>query len=155
MFRSQSLRPETSNATRSPVPKKKKTSLPSVMGDGEQELLYWPSVVNSVRSARQSCFPVSRSRHKAACLPVAGSAAGRNTRFSQITGVAAAGPGVTKAHLTFSVLLNFSGSPFSGLEPLCDSPRQLGQFSACRDVAKRIESNRRIIMQGRGELIER
>src|SRR5688500_1724239 len=147
MFRSQSFRPETSKATRSPVPKKNTTIRPSVTGEGEQELLYWPSVVNSVRSVRQSCFPVRRSRHTAACLPEAGSAAGRNTRSPQITGVAAPGPGGVTTHLTFSVLLNFSGRPFSGLEPLCEGPRQLDQFSACRDAAKRIGSTRRIMIQ--------
>ena len=151
-LRSQSFLPPTSNATSSPVPKKKKTSLPSVTGDGEQELLYWPSVEYSLMSARQSCRPVLRSRQIAACCFVLASAAVTKTRSPQMTGVAADEPGRSTAHFTPSVLLNLPGRPFSGLEPLCSGPRQLDQFSAWSATVEKTNArgSRRRIMGRNG-----
>src|SRR5688572_8188570 len=141
MFRLQSFFPVRSNATRSPVPKKKTTTLPSVVGDGEHVLLYWPSDADSPQSARHSSLPVWRSRHIAYCRLAPISAAVTNTRSPQINGVAADEPGRATAHFTPSVLLNFSGRPFSGLEPLCSGPRQLAQFSARSAVAEKSRRN--------------
>src|ERR1041385_3197454 len=57
------------------------------------------------------------------------------TFLPQIIGVAAAGPGMGAVQSTFSVVLNFSGRPFSVEAPLKFGPRQCGQFSA-RAVSK-------------------
>ena len=147
-LRSQSFRPSTVKATSSPVPKKKTTVRPSVTGEGEQELLYWPSVENAEMSARQSTAPVRRSRQRAACWPEAASAAGRNTRSPQMTGVAAEGPGRVTAHFTFSVREKVAGRLVSGLEPLWAGPRQLSQLARAGTVATRARTASRVRRRG-------
>ena len=58
------------------------------------------------------------------------------TRSPQTAGVAALGPGRGVTQTTFSVLLQFSGRPVSGLEPFIDGPRHWGQSSARAVIAR-------------------
>ena len=48
-------------------------------------------------------------------------------------GVAAAGPGKSATHFTFSVFEKRVGNPFSVVEPLKNGPRHCDQFSAPRE----------------------
>src|ERR1700722_407984 len=121
--------PEKSNAASSPVPKSVQTVVPSVIGDGEQELLRPLTLLPSLTCFCQRTLPVWRSRQSNTKFP---SASGllMNTASSQMMGVAEDGPGKAADQRTFSVLLNVSGKLVSVVEPFRKGPRHCGQFSA-------------------------
>src|SRR5437867_6400726 len=85
-------------------------------------------------------LPLFRSSPRAWSDLVASSPELTNTCVSQITGVAADGPGSSANHFTCSVFENVAGRFFSVVEPLKFGPRQCGQFSAWQE--KRIRSKR-------------
>src|SRR5207248_3715382 len=112
------------------------TSLPSVTGEGEAKLLFSSRPMPTPVSCCQSVLPVARSRHSAWSVPACWSTELTKTRPSQITGVAAEGPGRSATHFTFSVFEKRGGRPFSVVEPLKKGPRHCGQFSASNDGAE-------------------
>jgi len=117
----------------SPLPKVKKTLLPSVTGEGEAvgtRLVGDALITPTATVLRQSSLPVLRSMQIASRSFVFASVELTKTLSSQTIGVAALGPGSGAAQTTFSVLLHDSGSPLSVLDPLKEGPRHCGQFSA-------------------------
>src|SRR5947208_10554186 len=84
----------------------------------------------------QSNLPVVRSRHIARNALALSSPELTKTRSSQMTGVAAEGPGSAATHFTSLVLENAVGRLASVVDPLKEGPRHCGQFSARADDAR-------------------
>src|ERR1041385_4275636 len=81
-------------------------------------------------SCSHRTLPVLRSRQMARRVFLSALTELMNTASPQMTGVEPLGPAIGAIQSTFSVLLNFSGKPVSGLVPLKFGPRHCGQFAA-------------------------
>src|SRR6266566_5681005 len=104
------------------------TRSPSVTGEPEQ--YGFDGCVGSfsfvVTPCSQSNSPLARLRHLT--IRRSPTACVTNTRSPQTIGVELPGSGREIRHLTFSLVLHFTGRSFSSVMPVPSGPRHAGQF---------------------------